>query len=169
MKWRTANEDDFHEDWMFSHYRYKHSNDKLDTDLFEIKDGALQKIGGTGRLSFYSVEILDESAPHPSAVQAEALPTKQQIDEAVEKYAFRVPYDGTNNFYDEVALKHFKAGIEWYHASLSAPQDEGTLMDEQIGESIMADFEESTWTFRMNQDFTMTAGKYKIIPLTANT
>lgn len=68
MKWRTANEDDFHEDWMFSHYRYKHSNDKLDTDLFEIKDGALQKIGGTGRLSFYSVEILDESASHPSTM-----------------------------------------------------------------------------------------------------
>jgi len=60
MKWRTATAEDFDEDWMFSHYRYKFSNEKLDTDLFEVKDGALVKIGGTGTLSFSGVEILDE-------------------------------------------------------------------------------------------------------------
>lgn len=61
MNWRTATNDDFTEDWMFNHYRYKFSNDKLDTDLFEVRDGALMKIAGTGRLEFNAIEILDES------------------------------------------------------------------------------------------------------------
>ena len=43
----------------------------------------------------------------------ESLPDSDEIDEQIDKYAFRVPYDGSNNFYDEVALKHYKAGIEW--------------------------------------------------------
>lgn len=42
-----------------------------------------------------------------------SLPSQDEIDEQIEKYAFRVPYDGSNNFYDEVALKHYEAGIEW--------------------------------------------------------
>ena len=42
-----------------------------------------------------------------------SLPSQDEIDEQIDKYAFRVPYDGSNNFYDEVALKHYKAGIEW--------------------------------------------------------
>ncbi len=42
-----------------------------------------------------------------------SLPSQEEIDEQIDKYAFRVPYDGSNNFYDEVALNHYKAGIEW--------------------------------------------------------
>ena len=42
-----------------------------------------------------------------------SLPSQDEIDEQIDKYAFRVPYDGSNNFYDEVALKHYEAGIEW--------------------------------------------------------
>lgn len=42
-----------------------------------------------------------------------SLPSQDEIDEQIDKYAFRVPYDGSNNFYDEVAFKHYKAGIEW--------------------------------------------------------
>ena len=42
-----------------------------------------------------------------------SLPTKSEIDKRIDDYSFRVPYDGSNNFYDEVALKHYKAGIEW--------------------------------------------------------
>ena len=42
-----------------------------------------------------------------------SLPSQEEIDEQIDKYAFRVPYDGSNNFYDEVALKHYKAGIDW--------------------------------------------------------
>jgi len=62
MKWRTAINDDFNEDWMFSHYRYKFSNEKLDTDLFEVRDGSLMKICGDGRIEFSSIEILDEES-----------------------------------------------------------------------------------------------------------
>jgi hypothetical protein len=51
-----------------------------------------------------------------------SLPSQEEIDEQIDKYAFRVPYDGSNNFYDEVALKHYKAGIEWL---LSRIQDNG--------------------------------------------
>ena len=42
-----------------------------------------------------------------------SLPSQEEIDAQIDEYAFRVPYDGSNNFYDEVALKHYKAGIEW--------------------------------------------------------
>lgn len=35
------------------------------------------------------------------------------IDAAVDKYSFRVPYDGTKKFYDEEAAKHYEAGIYW--------------------------------------------------------
>ena len=52
-------------------------------------------------------QVLDLFAIMPS------LPSQEEIDEQIDKYAFRVPYDGSNNFYDEVALKHYKAGIEW--------------------------------------------------------
>lgn len=42
-----------------------------------------------------------------------SFPSQEEIDEQIDKYAFRVPYDGSNNFYDKVALKHYKSGIEW--------------------------------------------------------
>lgn len=42
-----------------------------------------------------------------------SFPSQEEIDEQIDKYSFRVPYDGSNNFYDEIALKHYKAGIEW--------------------------------------------------------
>lgn len=32
------------------------------------------------------------------------------INNELEKYGFQVPYDGSNNFYDEDAIKHYKAG-----------------------------------------------------------
>jgi hypothetical protein len=41
--------------------------------------------------------------------------TKEQIEIAadnwIEKYSFRVPYDGSNNFYDEKAAEHGKHGF----------------------------------------------------------
>lgn len=39
--------------------------------------------------------------------------TQQEIDMAVDDYGFRVPYDGSVNFYDSNAMKHFRAGIDW--------------------------------------------------------
>ena len=40
-----------------------------------------------------------------------SLPSQEEIDEQIDRYAFRVPYDGSNNFYDEVAFKHYKTRI----------------------------------------------------------
>ena len=48
-------------------------------------------------------------------------PTKEDLEEAADKYAenhgFRVPYDGSNKFYDDVDVKASKegfiAGAEW--------------------------------------------------------
>ena len=51
----------------------------------------------------------------------DVLPTQEQMDAAIDKYAFRVPYNGSNSFYDEAALKHFKAGIEWFKSALTTP------------------------------------------------
>ena len=35
----------------------------------------------------------------------------------------------------------------------------------QIGTSVTADFEESTWTFEMPEGFTMSAGQFAIMPV----
>jgi hypothetical protein len=43
-----------------------------------------------------------------------------KYEEAAEKYAFRVPYDGTDNFYNDDRYKAFLAGAE--HASKSLQQ-----------------------------------------------
>ncbi|MGH2622050.1 MAG: hypothetical protein ACRDE7_00105 [Sphingobacterium sp.] len=40
-------------------------------------------------------------------------PLKQKIEEAAEEYAFQVPYDGTNEFYDQTKLSGFKAGAQF--------------------------------------------------------
>ncbi|WP_281681738.1 hypothetical protein [Zunongwangia profunda] len=34
----------------------------------------------------------------------------------------------------------------------------------QFGKSLIGDFEESTWTFKMPEDFTLSAGKFAIVP-----
>lgn len=39
--------------------------------------------------------------------------TDDEINKAVDEYAFQVPYDGSNKFYDELKLKYFKDGILW--------------------------------------------------------
>ena len=58
-----------------------------------------------------NLEDKDETL-HTSGVRL-PLPSQNEIDEQIDLYAFRVPYDGSNNFYNEEALRHYKAGIEW--------------------------------------------------------
>jgi hypothetical protein len=41
--------------------------------------------------------------------------TDDEIDEQIDKYAFRVPYDGSNKFYDEI---HYQADINWLKSKL---------------------------------------------------
>lgn len=76
-------------------------------------------------MHFYSlsraIDFLESITNKPTSAREDGCPTQEQIDAAIDKYAFRVPYDGSNNFYDELALKHFKAGIEWLKSALTTP------------------------------------------------
>ena len=40
-------------------------------------------------------------------------PSEEAFEEWLDKYAFRVPYDGSNDFYDKPTIKHCKAMWEW--------------------------------------------------------
>ena len=51
------------------------------------------------------------------------LPNGDTINKAADDYGFRVPYDGSNNFYDEVAIKHFLAGIRFVEQHVSDELD----------------------------------------------
>lgn len=48
-----------------------------------------------------------------------SLPSDEEFETALEKEAFRVPYDGSNNFYDEATLKHWRKCWEWVKNSVS--------------------------------------------------
>ena len=69
---------------------------------------------------------------------------EQAAEEWVEKYAFRVPYNGTNDFYDKEAVKHgtagFLAGCEfeaqnrWIPVSERLPERyERVIIDNGVG------------------------------------
>jgi hypothetical protein len=58
--------DNFTEDWEMMHCRYALDKYKLDTDLFELKDGGLVKKGGTGRVGLREVEYLIEGEMLPT-------------------------------------------------------------------------------------------------------
>ena len=40
------------------------------------------------------------------------VPSDDWIDEVADKYGFRVPYDGSDNFYDNKAIKHYMDGLK---------------------------------------------------------
>lgn len=48
-----------------------------------------------------------------------SLPSDEEFETALEKEAFRVPYDGSNNFYDEPTLKHWRKCWEWVKNAVS--------------------------------------------------
>lgn len=41
------------------------------------------------------------------------LPDGDKINKAADEYGFRVPYDGSNTFYDYDVIKHFIAGVRF--------------------------------------------------------
>lgn len=43
----------------------------------------------------------------------EALPSDEDFEDALEKESFRVPYDGSNKFYDEDVIKHWRNCWAW--------------------------------------------------------
>lgn len=53
--------ENFPDDWFMKHWRYASDHYKLDTDLFEVKDGGLCKKGGTGKLEWHEIEWLYET------------------------------------------------------------------------------------------------------------
>jgi len=50
---------------------------------------------------------------HEYAVQGIDWPSEEESNEILDKKAFRVPYDGSDNFYDESFIKGWKACYEW--------------------------------------------------------
>ena len=54
------------------------------------------------------------------------------LDEAADKYGFRVPYNGTNDFYDHETIKHFKAGAEWQAKQQSVVMDSDKIDKEAV-------------------------------------
>jgi hypothetical protein len=48
-----------------------------------------------------------------------SLPSDEEFETALEKEAFRVPYDGSNNYYDEPTLKHWCKCWEWVKNAVS--------------------------------------------------
>jgi len=48
--------------------------------------------------------------------------SEEEINEWIDKYAFRVPYDGSNKFYNEIAVSHCNAMKNWLLSRL--PQRE---------------------------------------------
>jgi hypothetical protein len=60
-----------------------------------------------------------------------SLPSDEEFETALEKEAFRVPYDGSNNYYDEPTLKHWCKCWEWVKnaVSNSALQNNNKLIE----------------------------------------
>ena len=72
-----------------------------------------------GQLAYYKDNIYDSLLAFIDSLPEEK--PSDDLEEAAEKYAdkhgFRVPYDGSNNYYDDVDVKASKegfiAGAEW--------------------------------------------------------
>lgn len=77
----------------------------------------------------------EPSAPTSTAREEGEVPEHIMIwmDETVDKYAFQVPYDGSNQFYDEKTLKDWKAGaIAMYHKMLKMATDANARYSDTI-------------------------------------
>jgi len=62
MQWVKATSETFeNEDWQWVHYRYAKDKAKLEAYVWEVKEGYLQKLGGTGTLPFCEIEFLEEA------------------------------------------------------------------------------------------------------------
>lgn len=120
MKWRLVQQSDFTEDWQHSHYRYT-DGVKLDTDLFELAEGGLKKIGGTGFLPFSEIEILDESSTPVTRSEAEAEAEKYANDKNPD-----LPDDGQaqrddNEWCRSKSKEDFLACFDWMAGRFPAP------------------------------------------------
>ncbi len=60
-----------------------------------------------------NVTITDEAGNVQQYDVMRLLPDGDEINKAADDYGFRVPYDGSNKFYDDDAIKHFLAGVRF--------------------------------------------------------
>lgn len=85
--------------------------------IFKCKDGYGNKLS----LSEDQWTLVEEKPLEGIKGNLEEIPSNVGLEKAAEEYAdkhgFRVPYDGSNNFYDDVdvkaSLEGFKAGAKW--------------------------------------------------------
>lgn len=72
--------------------------------------------------SYYTIKEGDSvevclSEPYWTLVEEEPMDLEKAAEEYADKHGFRIPYDGSNNFYDDVdvkaSLEGFKAGARW--------------------------------------------------------
>ena len=89
---------------------------KLDLSmvLWQFKEGKKSHTDCLTAVDAYTDALI---AAKPDVIRS--LPGGDDINSAADDYGFRVPYDGTNNFYDEIAIKHFHAGVRWYEQFLT--------------------------------------------------
>jgi hypothetical protein len=81
----------------------------LDYDLRYTTEATLKDV-----ITAAMVEMYAAGAREATNV---SLPTQEEILDKADEYGFRVPYDGSNNFYDDEAIKHFIAGANWVLAT----------------------------------------------------
>lgn len=78
-------------------------------------DKAFEEMGGDNDESPTLEEYL--KAAYHSPIETETVDLEKAAEEYADKHGFRVPYDGSNNFYDDVdvkaSLEGFKAGAKW--------------------------------------------------------
>ena len=81
-------------------------------ELNEMRDSLLKASG--------QAECSNEAkAALPLQDVSGSLPSDEEFETALEKEAFRVPYDGSNNFYDETTIKHWRKCWEWVKNAVS--------------------------------------------------
>jgi hypothetical protein len=90
MKWIKASER-FPDDWEHKHLRYSFDHYVVEGSLFEHRDDALCKIGGTGRLEYHQFEWLDESEPPAPAGEWKELTEAAEIVKELAEWSKRYP------------------------------------------------------------------------------
>jgi len=68
-------------------------------------------------------ELIKEFAEYYKNISLVEEPKQETLEEAADKYGFRVPYDGSNDFYDKEAIKHFIAGAKWQAERMYSEED----------------------------------------------
>jgi hypothetical protein len=103
------------------------------------------------RLSFTMGTYITVYDPSPTSEDKEQTvifseETIKKINEAADKYSFVVPYDGTNNFYDEPTFKNFIDGAKFgYRLAASQPAAKEATHTIKVVDNIqMLDINEAT-------------------------